>query len=161
MKFRYRNAKGEEQLHTLSSWSEEGGYITGYCVEAAGPRRYLKFRVLEYLDGSADLLQDPYTPAPQKPDRRGPPDSRPQILFTGFPKIQRADLERRADEAGLRVMKSRKVTEYLDFLCWGPTAGPVKVSAARAQGVLILRQDELLRLCETGEMPDPTGEGEF
>lgn len=159
MKFHYRNAKGEEQFHTLKNWKEDGRYISGYCIESAGPRTYLKFRVLEYLDGCADLLEDPHTPPPAQPVPRGPTDARPQILFTGFPKVQRADLERRADESGLRVVKT--VTEYLAFLCGGPNAGPAKVAAARAKGVLILRQHELLRLCETGEMPDPADESEL
>lgn len=165
LQFRYRNAKGEEQEHTLSNWKEDGAYLRGFQLEAGAPRTYLKFRVTAYHDGCERLLQDPFAPPPDRLARaetsaaRRPTDERPQILFTGFPKVQRADLERRANESGLRVVKT--VTEHLAFLCGGPNAGPSKVADARAKGVLILRQDELLRLCETGEMPDPTDESEL
>jgi BRCT domain type II-containing protein len=98
------------------------------------------------------LLQNPYPGAPPHTQPQAPPDQRPQILFTGFPKVQRAHLEVLSDAGGLRVVKT--VTQGLVFLCIGPTAGPTKVAKARAQGVYIVHEPELHGLLETGELPD-------
>lgn len=159
IKFLYRNAEGVERVHTITSWAEKGHYITGYSEEAMAPRTFLKFRVLEYLDGSATLLSSPSAPPPPpRLSRLAQPDDRARILFTGFPSVQRADLERRADQAGLRVVKG--ITQNLAFLCCGPNAGPTKLEAAREQGSIVLRQYEFMTLCETGEIPDPKGDDE-
>lgn len=153
MRFRYRNAAGEESIRTLTAWAEEGQYIKGHCAERGGIRTFLKFRVLEYLDGSDRALTVPHMAPPAPPSFRRPPDDRPQILFTGFPRVQRADLERRAEEAGFWVAKG--VTQHLAILCGGPNAGPTKLKDARALGSIVLGQAEFLRLCATGEIPDP------
>lgn len=158
IRFRYRNAEGVERIHTISSWSEQGHYITGFSEEAQAPRTFLKFRVLEYLDDSAMLLSSPHAPPPPRVTKRAAEDDRARILFTGFPSVQRADLERRANEAGLRVVKG--ITQNMVFLCCGPNAGPTKIEAARVQGSIVMRQYEFLRLCETGEIPDPKGDDE-
>lgn len=158
LKILYRNAEGDERIHTLLSWSEAGHYITGYSEEAKAPRTFLKFRVQAYLDDSSVLLSAPQMPPPPRIRERAPKDDRPRILFTGFPSVQRAVLEQRAEEAGLRVVKG--IALNMAFLCCGPTAGPTKLQAAREQGSIVLRQDEFLRLCETGEIPEPRGEAD-
>lgn len=113
---------------------------------------FLKHRVIEYLDSSAAELSDPSPPPPAPLAPKAPPDTRAQVVFTGFPSVQRTALERRADAAGLRVVKS--VTRDLMFLCGGPNAGPSKLAAARAQGVFILTKPQLIGLCDTGEIPE-------
>lgn len=153
LRFEYRNARGEVATYAIRAWREEGRYLHGWCQERGELRTFLKFRVLAYQDGGAARLADPHPAPPPPPAPKAPPDQRPQILFTGFPQVQRADLERRAVAAGCRVVKT--VTQGLALICGGPNAGPAKMDAARAQGVLALRQDEFLLMCETGEVPDP------
>lgn len=150
--FLYRNAHGVEKTHRVIKWSEDGRYIQGFSETDGAFRTFLKFRVVRYLDGSDGSLVDPHPTPPPKPSNAVPVDDRPQIVFTGFPAVQRADLERRADQAGMRVVKS--VTQNLTLICGGPNAGPSKLAKARSQGVITLRQDEFLLLCETGEIPD-------
>jgi hypothetical protein len=153
LSFHYCNASGREAVYTLRNWREDGRYVIGWCEDLGKVCTFLKFRVISYLDGGAGQLADPHPTPPPPPAPKASPDARPQILFTGFPSVQRSDLERRADAAGCRVVKT--VTLGLSLICGGPNAGPAKMSMARGQGVLTLRQDEFLRMCETGEVPDP------
>jgi hypothetical protein len=149
----YKNASGVVKAHSLKAWAERGHYITGFSEEDGGPRTFLKFRVLEYLDGSEAALAQPYMPPPPSPAPRAAPDSRPQILFTGFAQVRRAQLEAQASEAGMKVVKT--VTNGLALLCCGPNAGPKKLHDAQARGSITLSEATFRRLCETGEVPDP------
>lgn len=151
LRFRYRNARGEESIRTLTEWAEHGKYIDAF-EQGARSRQFLKHRVIEYLDGSETQLRDPSPPRPILPSPKAVADMRPPVLFTGFPSVQRGALERRAEAAGFRVVKS--VTKDLVVLCGGPTAGPAKLHAARLGGAYILSEPELIRMCETGEIPD-------
>ena len=153
LRMRYKNASGVVKVHGLKAWTERGHYITGFSEEDGGPRTFLKFRVLEYLDGSEAALAQPHMPPPPAPAPRATPDSRPQILFTGFAQAQRAQLEAQANEAGMKVVKT--VTNGLALLCCGPTAGPKKLHDAQARGSITLSEAAFQRLCETGEVPDP------
>ena len=151
--FIYRNAAGKEGLRTLTDWREEGHYLKGFSVSHGEVRTFRKDRVtVKYLDGSDKSLHVPYSPPPPKPDAGKPADDRPQIAFTGFAKVQRAVLEAKAEENGLRVCKS--VTMNLAYLCAGPNAGPTKVDKARMQDVFILSEAQLHLLLATGEIPD-------
>lgn len=154
LRFRYRNAKGEESLKEPDRWAEQGQYILVFGVSGR-ELQFLKWRVLEYLDGSDALLADPYTPPPALPSPKAPEDERPRILFTCFKQTVRAELERLAEETGFRVMKSRGA-QGLAFLCMGPERNaPVKLLHAREQGATVLGQVGFLWMCETGEIPDP------
>lgn len=151
IRFIYGNAKGEVDTWTLTRWKEAGNYIQGCTDDDTKPRSFRKDRVHEYLLGHEQLRSlettDLPVPAPCKPV-----DARPQILFTGFAKVQRADLERRAAEGGLAVVKTPTVA--LAVLCAGPNAGPSKVEKARAAGAFIVDQAQLLHLLGTGEIPE-------
>ncbi|MBI2381488.1 MAG: hypothetical protein HYV16_12115 [Gammaproteobacteria bacterium] len=150
--FLYRDSKGEEKQHSVIRWSEVGHYLKGWCVCCNGVRTFRKDRVVEYLDGSDAQLIDPRPsaqPLISDTQREGRPA---QIVFTGFPSVQRSVLEQRATDAGMDVRKS--VTQGLDFLCGGPNAGPTKLEKARAQRVYIMTQAQFLALLETGELPD-------
>ena len=153
LRMRYRNASGVVKEHSLRAWTERGHYITGFSEEDGGPRTFLKFRVLAYLDGSEAALSQPHMPPPPPPAPRAAPDSRPQILFTGFAQAQRAQLEAQADRAGMKVVKT--VTTNLALLCCGPNAGPKKLLDAQARGSITLSESAFQRLCETGEIPEP------
>lgn len=150
--FRYRNGAGEISDRVLTTWAEVGHYVEGFDQRAGKFCTFRKDRVVEYLDDAASLLAMPRSLPPPKVRQATVKDERPQILFTGFPAVQRAHLEGLADAGGLRVVKT--VTTSLVFLCAGPTAGPAKVAKSRAQGVYIVREPELHALIETGELPD-------
>jgi hypothetical protein len=156
LRMRYRNASGVIKEHTLRSWAERGHYITGFSEEDGGLRTFLKCRVLAYLDGSAAVLSQPHMPPPPPPAPRAAPDSRPQILFTGFAQALRAQLEEQAERTGMKVVKT--VTTHLALLCCGPNAGPTKMHDAQQRGSITLSEAGFQRLCETGEIPDPEHE---
>lgn len=149
IEFRYTNAQGEASTHRLNDgWEESGRYLKGYSLTEQGPRTFLIYRVTEYLNGSAHLLCNPFQAAPEKVTKQ----AATEILFTGFLKAERAQLEQTARDAGMRVVKS--VTNGLVYLCAGSNAGPEKVEPAQARGLFILTAADLRVLIETGELPD-------
>lgn len=164
MKFIYQKYQGELTEYELMNWSEDGNYIQGVCVRSNAFKTFRKDRVSSYLEGSDALLKVPYVLGePRIPVRRErvsevsrseqPPPGVPQILFTGFPAAQRADMEATAADAGLYVRKNG-VTRDLTFLCIGPNAGPAKIKRAREQGTYIVPATHFNALIETGELPD-------
>lgn len=153
LRFIYRNAKGEESQPRLVNWVEAGKYIDGFNLVTDKVQTYLKCRVMEYLDGAAAVLSDPFVPPPPKPADDRPPD----IVFTGFErKVERPALEKLAAKAGMKVRKD--VTQHLDYLCYGPNNDErrnKKIGRARSQGgVYVLSKDEFFALLDTGEIPD-------
>lgn len=148
MEFLYRNAKGESKRHRLAKgWKEEGQYIVGYSETDRALRTFLIWRVVTYYDGCENLLKNPLMTPPVKRV-----DTRSEILLTGFPSVQRRNLEQFANESGMKVVQS--VTNGLSYLCVGPNAGPTKVDTARQRGLIILSTPMLYQLIETGEIPD-------
>lgn len=150
--FVYRNKSGEEKQHELRNWKEVGHYVEGWCVVSDGFKTFRKDRVVQYLGSAETILSDPYPPKAAISKEAKADQYAPQILFTGFPASQRADLERRATESGMDVRKT--VTLGLNFLCYGPTAGPTKVRKAMEQRVYLMDQAQFLILLDTGELPD-------
>ena len=154
IRFAYQGADEQPTKRELVDWAEEGHYLKGFDTTVRQVRTFRKDRIVEYFDDAAQFLASPLGVSPPRL-RSGPPrpkDERPQILFTGFPAVQRAHLEQLSDAAGLCVVKS--VTAGLLFLCAGPRAGPAKVQQARLQRVYIVREPALHALLETGELPD-------
>lgn len=149
--FLYKKPGGEEKEATVVNWRESGRYILGACPDTYHPKTYRKDRVVRYYDGAESLLKEPFSGPPPaiSPSRRS---SGTEILFTGFPAVQRAVLESKAEEAGLIVVKT--VTKNMTYLCGGPTAGPAKLEKSREKGVWILNQPAFFQLLETGELPD-------
>lgn len=152
LRFIYCNAEGEVSERTLAQWFEAGHYVKGHDVAKGRVLTFRKDRVREYLDGSESLLKGPSATPPPKPARHAPPESRPQMLFTGYGAAQRNALEAQASAAGLAIVKT--VTKSLTFLACGPTAGPAKIDKARAQGVYIVADQHLQALLQTGELLD-------
>lgn len=151
--FLYKKADGEEKDVSVINWKESGRYILGVCADSHKPKTYRKDRVVQYHDGAELLMVEPFSgPPPIVTHKSVKTSSDTEILFTGFPSVQRAVLENKADEAGMVVVKS--VTKNLSYLCGGPTAGPAKLDKARSMGVWILNQPTFLLLIETGELPD-------
>lgn len=152
--FTYVDSGGVSSKRALKNWVEEGHYIKGFDTTANQIRTFRKDRIVEYFGDASQFLASALGVSPPRLRREPtePKDQRPQIVFTGFAAVQRAHLERLADEGGLCVVKS--VTAGLVFLCAGPRAGPMKVQQARLQRVYIVREPELMALLETGELPD-------
>lgn len=149
LRFIYKAVDQDPAAFIVENWHEEGVYIKGYCRNL-GPRTFRKDRVIEYLDSCALLLKDPHTPPPKKLNKHEP--TGPEIVFTGFPAVQKALLQKKAVEHGMVVRQN--VTQGLDYLCGGPTAGQAKVQKAKLQNVIICDQAQLFLLWETGELPD-------
>lgn len=146
LSFRYRDGSGQERDWTLKRWKESGKYLTGFSTHDDKYRTFRKDRVLEFLDGSDSVLLQPFIDPPP------PISAKPDVLFTGFLKARRAELEAIAADAGMRVRKT--VTRDLVFLCCGPNAGPTKVEGAREKGAFIMFEESFLEMLETGELAD-------
>lgn len=144
--FNYTDSKGHTTDWELVNWKESGKYLQGTATADSQFRTFRKDRINRYLGEGEAVLTEPYVAPPPKID------TRPEILFTGFAKAQRAELEALAEEKGMRVRK--EVTKNLAFLCCGSNAGPRKVESARAKGCFILSDDALMGLFETGELVD-------
>ncbi len=150
LSFIYQAPGRDEKQYDLFNWKEVGHYVQGIDTESRSFKTFLKCRVLSYLNDGESLLDQPFTDSPPKLDKvakRGP-----EILFTGFKAADRAELESKAIEVGMKVCQS--VTKGLTYLCAGYNAGPAKVCAAREQHVYIISQSQFMNLIETGELPD-------
>lgn len=152
LSFMYCNGAGELKRRDLNRWQETGRYIKGFSLGDGQVLTFRKDRVREYYDGCEHHLRHPITEPPPRLSRDRPADAQPQILFTGFAKAMRAELETLAAEAGLQVVASE--TKFLVFLCCGTNAGPAKVERARQKNAFILDEPALRNLLETGEIPD-------
>lgn len=152
--FDYCNAKGVASTHELERFTDDGWLLSGYCLRAAGPRTFRRDRISAFHEGG-DQLIDALTIAPQyeRPPRgeRTPSDAI-EVLFTGFSKVRRTELESLAKEGGVLVRKS--VTVDLSFVCAGPNAGPSKIRRAQAQGVAVLDESDFLNMLATGAIPE-------
>lgn len=165
--FTYRDAKGEISHRELIQWKENSLYLQGRSLADTYPKTYRKDRIVTFIAGEDLLLNDAAPPAPKTPPRStgsefaaaaaasGQPNVTiggvHQILFTGFAAAQRAELERQAEESGMKVMKT--AGKSLTFLCYGENAGPSKVLKAQEAGAFIIDSAEFGRLLATGEMP--------
>lgn len=159
MRFIYKNSAGRVREVRLLPWEETGLYIEGYCLDTLQYKSFLKFRVIEYLEGSESLLREPYPSAAEIDEhisqlkaKTVPKDKKIEVCFTGFPAAQKLALQNKAIKQGMHVVTD--VTVNLKFLVAGPTRGPSKVKKARAKGLLILLEHEFHDLLETGELPD-------
>jgi len=146
LRFTYVDAKGHKDAWEVEKWKESGNYIKGMCVFDDKYRTFRKDRVVDYLDDAEPLLRYP-RPAPPPPV-----SEKPDILFTGFAKARRAELEQEAASHGLNVRT--KVTKKLIYLCCGSNAGPTKVEGARDRGAFILSEESFKHMLETGEIQD-------
>jgi hypothetical protein len=147
LRFLYEDAKGIASTREVTNWKDDGVYIEGYCHTAGDVRTFRRDRITHFLEG--EHLLRPMAP---KLEECGKGGGAMEILFTGFPNEERAQLEEDAQGYGLVVRKT--VTKQLDFVCAGPRAGPTKLAKAREQGCTILDEDDFWSLVEDGVMPE-------
>ena len=110
-----------------------------------------------YLSAWNIILSKGSKPDASKPPPKGVLGRRRQsdtldICFTGFGKAEKAKLTELAEDAGMVVRQS--VTVFLNFLCYGPNAGPKKMEKARMQGVIALSASQFEDMIITGEIPE-------
>lgn len=165
IKFSYRDAKGDVSHRELFQWSENSSHIQGRSLGDTFPKTFRKDRIVEILQGADLLLDDAAPPAPKpspsayaataasssRPAPKAAPSGKNQILFTGFVASERADLEQKAEDFGMKVMKTPG--KALTFLCYGDNAGPAKVTKAQEAGAFIIDSEQFLTLIQTGELP--------
>lgn len=172
IEFDYLDAKGNRSHRTVDVTAVDKEYFEGYCHKALDTRTFVIGRVRGkvLVRDTGELLAAKQWAADARRDSRNgeitmggtwKPDQEDdgedidldlvpfeaigaEILFTGFSKSDRADLEELAEGAGMEVRKS--VTQFLDYLCTGPNAGPSKLSQAEATGAEILDRDEFMDL---------------
>lgn len=155
LKFTYEDFNGDITYREITNWKEEGDYIKGFCLDRRDARTFRKERIIAFSEGEhllrgARKASNSYTPPPiSKPATIDKPM---EILFTGFPKDKRAELEAQAAEEGM-IVRTR-VTKALDFLCIGPKAAPSKQAEAEHRGATVLDEMAFYDLLESGELPD-------
>ena len=86
------------------------------------------------------------------PPKKDPDKNKPQICFTGFRPAEKEQLFEYANNNGMKIVKS--VTNKLSFLCIGENAGPSKIQKATEQKVIIMDDQQFLKMLKTGELPD-------
>lgn len=164
IRFRYRDAQGNESERELLQWSETTTYIQGRTASDTFPNTFRKDRVIAFLQGQALMLNEAALSTPHinaydvaasvaLTDTRTPRltvGGQNQILFTGFSSAERAELEQQATGLGMRVMKTPG--KALTFLCYGFNAGPSKVAKAQDAGAFIINSAQFQDLARTGEL---------
>lgn len=146
--FSYLNKDGTVSQRLLSTWIDHPTFIFGYCELNGGPKSYSKTRIVEWHDIPIGVFHPYQSEEPALREARQRPAD---ILFTGFPSADRAELEAAAKAAGLVVRKV--VTNGLTVLVAGPTAGWAKLQKARELGSAIISRDDCPGLFAHGELP--------
>jgi hypothetical protein len=149
LRFTYEDFNGGITHRTVTNWKEEGAYIKGFCLDRRDNRTFRKERIIAFSDGEHLLRGINTIPTPTKPTINNKPM---EILFTGFAKAKRAELEMQALDEGM-IVRTR-VTQALDFLCVGPKAAPSKQVEAEHRGATVLDEMAFYDLLESGELPD-------
>ena len=77
-----------------------------------------------------------YWSVTSKTRKAKPKDNRDSVCFTGFTTAEKNELASVAEQLNHKVVKS--VVVKLNYLVFGPNAGPKKLEKATAQGVAII-----------------------
>lgn len=148
--FEYRDREGKESAWRLTDWREIGLYIKATTEE--GPRTFRKDRVLAYIGGCEEHLDDPHPPAPAVPDKADP-SKVVDILFSCFKQADKDVLIAKARSKGF-VVRDNKVTKHLHYVCFGTVnVAPKKYEQVMAQNVCILTEEEFHELADFGVLP--------
>jgi BRCT domain type II-containing protein len=140
----------------------EPTHIQGWCEKVTAPKTLRVDHIVDIHDSlveanihfenvAAQLEAEGFEFDRPKPSRLSSPDTM-DICFTGFTKSDKEEVVELAKNNGMEIRNS--VTKHLDILCYGYNAGPKKLEKALAQGVMILNQNQLEALIETGEVPE-------
>lgn len=162
--FTYTDHEGQSsrrRVRVMGIASNDGRqYLDGYCLDRNAVRTFRVDRiqgdltdietgellnVYRLLASTENRRHMDYTPA--KPefswsqvgeefDDAEPPTT---VLFTGFAKARKEELEAAAQASGWKVRST--VSKSLDYLVCGPKAGPAKVSKAEELGVMVIDED--------------------
>lgn len=164
IEFNYRDKIGHDSHRHVGVEAVDDEYFEGHCYKANDTRTFVIGRVRgDILDrDTGELIRPKIWAAQVREDsrnsgivtNRGWKPSSPsahdihgrtiEILFTGFSKERRAELEDQAEMSGMFVRKS--VTKELSYLCAGPNAGPAKLAAANEHGVQIISEGEFMQM---------------
>lgn len=159
--FLYENGQGEISNRTVDVDQVGTSHFAGFCQRELDQRTFRFDRIIGMAtladsgkmvlpEQLRDLLRG-YDEQELRRRKRAAAKACHEILFTGFKKDRRAELEEIAQAAGMVVRKN--VTTNLDFLCAGSNAGPTKLDEAIDRGVMVLDEQQFLRMLETGEIP--------
>lgn len=156
--FIYQDAKRNITIQSISKISENEVYLQGFCTIANGFRTYRKDRILEIIENekiSEERLEyyrsiNPPPLSPSQSSRK--PSHLLDICFTGFKSDDKKRLKELSENAGFVIRST--VSKNLNFLCCGYNAGPKKIEKAREQGAVAITEEQLIKLIETGEIPD-------
>lgn len=154
--FTYEHHDGSLGVRRVVDWIDHPTYIFGYCAATGDPKSFSKMRIVEWCHDPIGV-HDPYvrlraeSEAAKAAAIAARKIRRPDILFTGFLKAHRAELESRAQESGLIVRKV--VTRDLTVLVAGPNAGWAKLKKASQMGSAIISADDCEDLFKFGLLP--------
>lgn len=161
VEFVYENSDGEVSVRTVTVDQVGTSHFAGQCRKEGAERTFRFDRLIgpATLEDSGELVQSDalrdllrgYDEHELRRRNRAAAKSCLEILFTGFKKDRKAELEELARDSGM-IVRTR-VTENLDFLCGGYNTGPTKLAEAQAKGVTVVDEAQFLRLLETGEVP--------
>lgn len=159
--FVYRDSAGDVSWRKVDVSEIGAAHFSGFCHKRLDTRTFRFDRIVGTVtlesSGEAvmpqklrDLLRG-YGGQQLRQKKRAAAQTAMEILFTGFPKDRRAELEALATSAGMVVRKT--VTANLHLLCIGTNAGPSKIADAQQRGVMLLDETQFRHLLETGEVP--------
>ncbi|EWH03720.1 hypothetical protein [Halomonas sp. BC04] len=153
LRFEYQDAKGNVTTRELVNWKDDGWLLKGFSAFNDAFRTFRGDRVIQFHSGGDHLKPRPMR---QRLVERAIAATKAlndnlEILFPGFAKDRRAQLEAAATEAKIQVRKT--VTQAYFFIFADPNAGPTKLRKAQGQGVSVLDESDFLWLLQTGEMP--------
>ena len=164
VQFAYIDATGEYSDRRVVVRQLDGQCFQGLCLNRRATRTFRLDRVQGDITSEiSGEVQEPWTwarglakpkakPAPGKPAPQATPAPAPaaeqvgEVLFTGFSRAERDELEQLADAHRWRVRKS--ITKNLTVLVAGPRAGEAKLAQARAAGVHVMEKSAFELLCK-------------
>lgn len=157
----HNGGSSRRRVRVMGIASNDGRqYLDGYCLDRNATRTFRVDRIQGALaDAETGELINVYSLlattdkrrhmdyTPAKPEFSGSEageefdDAEPgtTVLFTGFTKARKEELEAAAEAAGWEVRST--VSKSLDYLVCGPKAGPAKTSKAEEIGVTVIDED--------------------
>ena len=159
----YLDGHGVVRCHDVSQCTETAGHLQGFSGDHF--KTFNLERILHEVQPGEDIdillahyqdQHEQYTKAARSSQSKRITPGGLRVLFTGFPANEHTLLETLATANGMDVVKT--VVKDLDILCvWGHI-GPGKLSRndkvdkARDIGAIVLNDEQLMTMIETGEL---------